>query len=174
MKIPIIANMQPKTKKYIIGGAIGVVSLTCAFAYFQYQKIMDYVIGFKKMKVNSASLNNIDLDLFLNFTNKSNLKFTIKEQDYSVYVNDVYITKLVNYSSTLINANSTSPITLNVKFNPQTVAKTLGSNIINMMSNLGQMKLRIDMKLKVSIYFITVSIPYSYVTTLKEIMHPTT
>ena len=34
--------------------------------------------------------------------------------------------------------------------------------------------LKIDMKLKVSIYGFTINIPYSYTTSLKEIMTPST
>jgi hypothetical protein len=50
---------------------------------------MNYTIGLKRVKINKLSLAGFDIDLFLNFENKSDLKFTIEKQKYAVYVNGV-------------------------------------------------------------------------------------
>jgi len=162
--------MQPNTKKYLIAGAIGLVSITAAIAFLQYKKIMNYVIKFKKMKVNNASLNNVNLDLFLLFTNKSDIKFEIKEQDYKVYINNVFVTKIVNYSSNTIEAKQTSDIAVNVNFDPKKLFDTVGRSLLDVALSSKDLKIKLDIKLKVSIWGFSVGIPYIYETTLKQIL----
>ena len=72
-------------KKYIIAGALAVVSTFLALGYLQYKKLMNYKISFKNLKIKTLSATNISFDIFLNFTNNSNLKFEIIEQQSKIY-----------------------------------------------------------------------------------------
>ena len=162
-------------KKWIIAGAIGVVTILGAIAYLQYKKIMDYTIKFKRLKINSINLNSVDFNLYLLLENKSSVEYTINSQEYSIYVNDKFLTKLQNQVSNVIKPKSFSEIGLNVKLDLVELRKTLGSSgILSSVMSPEKVIVKIDMKLKVSIYGFTINIPYSYTTSLKEIMTPAT
>jgi LEA14-like dessication related protein len=155
-------------KKYIIAAGIGVVTVAGALAYLQYKKLMNYAIGFKSINIKKLQENNADFDLLLNFTNKSDVAFNIESQVYDVYINDRLVSKAVNYTQQSISSKSTSVIAVNVKFNP----KKTGQNILSIALSLKPVVLKVDMKLKVKLWFFKVNIPYVYTTTLKDLLKP--
>ena len=158
--------------KYIVAGALGVISIALALGYLQYKKLMNYTLGFKGIKLNKASATELNFDLFLNFANKSNLKFEIIEQDYSIYINDVFVTKAVNYSTNTVLPTSTSVMGVNINFNPAQAYKNLKGGFTAILLSPQMLKLKIDIKLKVKLYGIKISIPIVHETTLKEILTP--
>lgn len=162
--------MKPEVKKWLIVGGLGVVSIALAIGYLQYKKIMNYVLKFKSVKIKKINEKIIDFDLFLFFTNKSDAKFTISEQEYKVYLNDQYVTKLVNSANTIILPKSDSLVGVNVTFQPKEVLDILKQNIFSIITTPEKFTLKVDMKFKVSIYGIKVSIPYTYISTIKELM----
>lgn len=164
-------------KKYIVAGVIGLVTITGALLYLRYKKLMNYVIKLKTLKVKTLTANSVVFDIFLNFTNNSNLAFDIIEQDYKVYLNDELVTKMVNRSTNHISANKTngvdtskSVIGVNVSFNPTKVLQMLGKNWVSILIHPETVRLKVDVKLKVSLYGIKFSIPYIYEGTLKSII----
>jgi LEA14-like dessication related protein len=160
--------MTSTQKKYIIAGAIGVVTIAGALAYLQYKKIMNYVMKFTRAKINNISLNNIDFNIYISFENKSDLTFTIRQQEYDVYINDVFLTKIVNYAPNVIKANSVSEIGVNISANPKEVWSKIGKNALNLLMESEKIRIKTVMKMKVKVFFITVTIPYTYEGTLKD------
>jgi len=160
-------------KKHIAIALIGLITITGAIFYAQYRRIMDYVIKFKGVKIKTLSGKNVNFDLFLSFTNKSDIKFEISEQEYKVYLNDKFVTKIVNYGKTIILPKSTSVLGLNIAFNPSDVLNILGENITALLVTPEKMTLKADIKLKVSLYGIKFSIPYTYTSTIKSLLTPT-
>lgn len=162
--------MTAKTKKIVIASVIGAVSIAGALAYLQYKKLMNYVIKVNKVLVKKISMNLIDIDLYLNFTNKSDIAFTIVGQKYDIYLNNVFVTKIENKAPNEISAKGTSVIGLNVSFNPKEVSRKLGPQALTILSDTSKLRIKIDMKLKVKLWFFTVNIPYTYEDTLKNMM----
>lgn len=162
--------MNPKTKKWLIAGVIGVVSIAGALAYLQYRRIMNYTIKFKRLAINKVSATLVDINIFLLLENKSNVTYTINSQEYSVYINDKFVTKLENKLPNEVKANSFSEIGLNVKFNPSDIlSKSSAGSLLGSVLSPENTTIKIDMKLKVSLYGINVSIPYTYITNMKEL-----
>lgn len=157
-------------KNYLIAGAIGVVTLAGALAYLQYQKLMQYVITFRSVRVKSITPTLFSFDVFLNFENKSNISFKISNQIYDVYINDVFVTRISNAVETSIAASSVSPVGLNVSFNPQQAWKKLGINALTALKNRDGIIVKIDTKMRVKIGPIGINIPYVYQDTLKNMM----
>jgi len=157
-------------KNYLIAGAIGIVTLAGALVYLQYQKLMQYVITFRSVRIKSITPTLFSFDIFLNFENKSNLSFKISSQSYDVYVNDVFVTRLSNSAETSIAANSVSPMGLNISFNPQQAWKKLGLNALTALKNRDGIIVKIDMKMRVKIGPIGINIPYVYQDSLKNMM----
>jgi LEA14-like dessication related protein len=157
-------------KKYIIAGALGVVSIALALGYLQYKKLMNYKIVFKNLKVKTLSPTNIAFDIFLNFTNKSSLKFDIIEQQSKIYINGKFVSDVVNNAVNTIEPNSTSIIGANISFNPTTVLSSLNKSYASILINPSSISIKVDLKMKVKLYGIKISIPFVYEDTLKGII----
>ncbi len=155
-------------KKYVIAFGLGVISIAAGAAYLQYKKLMNYCIGLNKIKVKTINADKADFDVFLNFKNQSNIKIEIESQEYNVYVNDKFITKASNSIKQTISPESTSVIGINVKFNPTQA----GQNLLNVLLSLNKLVFKIDIKLRVKLWFFTVNVPFVYTTTIKELMAP--
>jgi LEA14-like dessication related protein len=165
--------MKPEVKKWLIVGGLGVISIALAAAYLQYKKLMNYTIKLKGFKLKTITPQLINFDLFINFSNNSDLKFVISDQEYKVYLNNQYVTKLVNSNDVVVQAKSTSVIPVNIQFNPSEVLKLLGQNALTILASPQKIIVKVDVKLKVALYGIKFSIPYVYESTLKELMTPT-
>lgn len=164
--------MKPEIKKWLIVGGLGIISVALALGYLQYKKLMNYTIKLKKIKIKSLTAKLINFDLFINFTNNSDLKFIISDQDYKVFLNDKFVTKISNPNDIIIEPKSTSVIPINIGFNPTDVLNLLGKNLTTILISPETINLRVEIKLKVALYGIKVSIPYTYNATLKELMNP--
>jgi len=165
--------MNSKVKKYIIVGLLGAVSFTAMFAYLQYKKVMDYVIALHSIKFKKIAIDFFNFDIFLNFTNKSNIGFDIESQNYTVYVNDVFVLKAENNSSIKVSSKSTSIIGVNVQLNPKKALGNLGFSTLSLVSAPEKIIVKVDVKLKVKVFKIPFNIPFVYVDNLKNIMAST-
>jgi len=157
-------------RKHIIAGGLALISIAAAAAYLQYKKLMNYKVSFKNVQVKNFGAKLVNVDLFINFLNNSDVKFTIEGQEYDVYVNDIFITKVTNTNSAVINPKATSAIGINIKFDPSSIAAKMKGKGAEMLLNIGNTRLKVDMKLKVALWFFTVNVPYVYQSTLKEMM----
>jgi LEA14-like dessication related protein len=157
-------------KKYLVAGLIGLVTITGATLYLQYQKLMNYTIGLKRVKINKLSLAGFDIDLFLNFENKSDLKFTIEKQKYAVYVNGVYLTTMVNDLPNEILPKSVNVLGMNMKESGKDVVGKLKS-LITALASSDKVMVKIVTTMKVKYGFISLSFPpFTYENTLKNMM----
>lgn len=157
-------------KKYVIAGTIGLVTITGALAYLQYKKLMNYVLKFKGIKLNKISLTNLDFNIYLNFTNNSDVTFMILSQTYNVYVNNTYVTKVENSLPVSILAGQTNVIPLNVIVNPQDLYQKLGKSALTIAANSDKIIIKVDIKLKAKLWFFTVNVPYVFTSSLKDLM----
>ena len=158
-------------KKYLVAGAIGLVTVTGALMYLQYKRLMNYVIKVKRVFVNRIDSNSVDLNLFLNFTNNSDIGFTIESQSHNIYINDTLVSKIENNTPNQISPKSTSVIGVNIKFNPNKIINILGKNIVDFLTSSDKLRIKIDMKFRVKLWFFKVNIPYVYETTLKDLLN---
>ena len=165
--------IDPKKKKYIIAAAIGLVTITGAFAYLQYQRIMNYVIKIKTLKFKKISLTSLNFDLFLSFENKSDLRFSIEKQVYDVYLNNVFISRVENSSPTVITPKGVSVIGLNVSVNPKDAFDKLKKNFLNLLTTPDKLIVKVVCKLKVKLLFFSINLPYTYEDSIKNMMTTT-
>jgi LEA14-like dessication related protein len=157
------------SKKYLIAGVIAMVTITGALAYLQYKKLMNYIIKVKTAVVKTITANLLDLDLTLDFENKSNISFEIKSQEYEVYIDNKFITKINNIKPVFIKAKSNSDIFVNIKANPTKIGSKFKLEDLGKLLDLQNVKLKIIGKMKVKLYGISVNIPFNYETTIKEL-----
>lgn len=156
-------------KKYIIPLVVG-LAIVGTVVYYQYKKIIDYIIGFRNVKINKITATDVSFDLFLNFTNKAKVGYDIESQKHDIYINNVFVTSLINNAPTHIAPASVSVLGLNIQFNPQEALKKINKTFVAVLSNPNAIMIKIDTKMKVKIGFVKVSIPYVYEDTLKNMM----
>jgi LEA14-like dessication related protein len=162
-------------KKHIIAIGLGVgVSVFAAFFYLQYKKLMEYCVSFGSVKINNVSLMSIDFDLFLNFKNRANADLTLKNQEYKIYLNDIYITTIQNTSPVILKANSLSPLAVNVKFLPTDFVKNMKGKWVELLSQGTDVKIKIHAKLGVKFMFLSLPVDYTYEAKLSDLAKPTT
>lgn len=165
--------MKPENKKYIIAGAIGLLTLTGAMAYIQYKKIMDYVIKVKGVKIRALSPTLINFDLLINLTNKANIGYTILKQKYKVFINNVEVSELFSNYTAKVPAKGNVDLPVNVTIDPVKVVKIVKTSYKDMLLKPETIKVKIEYDLIVRLFGVfKPTIKSTYETTLKEIVAP--
>jgi LEA14-like dessication related protein len=162
-------------KVLIVSGIVGALAGFSYFIYRQMMKAINYKISSQGVKVLSRDKENIKLLVKMGITNPSDLTLTLTEQEYDIYLNGIYITRLKSVVPQVIYENSTSTLELTVDINYKDILSKMNvasgttiSEKLAMVANLKQQKLKLSSKLSIK-YGILPSIPivYDYEDTLK-------
>ena len=160
-----------KINKWALWSVIGVaVAETAIYVTKQVKKMMDYTITFKSVKVNKFSLETLDFNAYLDYKNNSDIDIRLAEQEYDIYVNNVFITTLKNYKENVLKANSVSELGFNINLNLPELDKKLKVNYFKMVAEPKSVLIRVEMKWKVRFGLFKIPIKYSWNTNLKEIL----
>jgi LEA14-like dessication related protein len=157
-------KISKKTGKIIVWST---ALLTAGVAgYFAYKwiekqliKMEDYELDFQKLVVRKFDKNQIIMDVFMKFTNRSNLAVTLTEQEYDIYANGIYLTTVVNKAPNTIQANSTSSVGARIDFNPAEIIAKGILNPLELLKSPKNLKIKTVMKYKVKVLFFSVPIP---------------
>lgn len=158
-------------KKYLIAGIIGLVTITGALAYLQYKKLMDYIISIKSINIKEFSVDLLIIDLYLNYENKSTLGFDITSQTYNIYLNNSFVGKAENLNTVKIEPKSTSVLPVQLKLKPTKALTNIGgvAGLLKLAGNMNNIVLKVDSKLRLKLFGIPVTIPYTYKNTIGNI-----
>jgi LEA14-like dessication related protein len=162
--------MKPEVKKWLIVGGLGVISVALAMGYLQYRKLMNYTVKLGGAKFKQVTAKVFNFDLFIKFTNNSDVNFVISGQEYKVYLNDKFVTKISNSNEVNILPKATNVIPINVDFNPTEVLNLIGSNFANILLSPETIKIKVDGKLNAKLYGFTKGIPFVFEKNLKDLM----
>jgi len=154
--------MTKGTKKALWLGVGALLVGTGVYVFFQVKKLLKYSISLNKTEIKSFSKNKVDLDLYLNFVNKSDLKIELVKQKYDLYLNGAYITTIRNDSPNLLEPHSTNILSLAVKFNPMQLKSRLPISLLQLVTNFKKQKIRVDFTFYVKFGPFTIPIPYSF------------
>ena len=131
----------------------------------------DYELDFEKLVLKKFDKNEIVMDVFMKFTNRSNLAVTLTEQEYDIYANGVYLTTVVNKAPNTIQANSTSSVGARISFNPAVIISKGILNPLELFTTPKKLKIKTVMKYKIKVLAFSVPIPeIVYEDTLYNIM----
>ncbi len=117
-------------KKVFIAAGILVGLGTIALIGYNYAKkqanlIQDMCYSFAGYKIINATFKHIDLEIYVQLTNKSKINLTITGYDIDVSGNGANLIKIKNNSlSQNILANSISTITLSIGFDTEPLLKS--------------------------------------------------
>ena len=160
-----------KTKlKYALGIAtIGLTATTIIWARKQYKKMLSNKVDINSFKVTDIAFNNIGIEVFFNYFNNTDIKITLVNQKYDIYLDNKFVASLINDSTNVIKPNTTSVIGVRGEFDLMKISKNLNINPIKLFLLPKNQRVRIDMKLKVKLLFFNVTIPFSYEDSVKNL-----
>jgi LEA14-like dessication related protein len=107
--------LNKKDKWFIFGGmALGLAAI---FYYFKIniKKLYDYKWEFSGIKNLLIRENEISFTIFFKIKNDSDLSFIISEQNYDVYINNIYVSKIKNPNRIMIASNGTTQIPFDIE-----------------------------------------------------------
>jgi LEA14-like dessication related protein len=114
-------ELSGKHAKYAIAATLLLVA--ASVIYTQVKSAIDYVMKYKYLRVVKISKDLISFNLFFDLSNKSKIKYEIKEIITDIYVNDSFVTKIANFANQPVAPESTSEIAVNVALSPEEIAK---------------------------------------------------
>ena len=165
------ASKPVTINKWVLGGIIvAAVGATAVYVSKQVAKIMNYTLTFKTIKVNKMTRDTLDFNVYYDYTNKSDIDIKLASQEYDVYINDVYIQTLRNYTENVLKANAVSELGFNVNLNLPELDKKIRVNYFNMITDPKKVKIRIDMKWRVRFGIFKIPVNYTWNTNMKEIL----
>lgn len=157
-------KMQKSTGKKVvwISAVVAVAAVSTVagvWLYRQLKKMEDYELNYKNIIFRKLSLSEVVFDLYMIFTNKSNLGVTLAKQEYDIYANNVYIDTIVNDAPNDIKPKSDSEIGMRIRFTPAQLLTKIGVNPTELIAGPKKINIKIVMKYKVRVLFFNVSIP---------------
>jgi LEA14-like dessication related protein len=85
-----------KTGKIIIGLLIGAIVGIIVYLLNELNKISKAPLEYAGFKINSASISKVDLTAFFKLNNTGSLDIMISDQEYDVYINDKFVSRISN------------------------------------------------------------------------------
>lgn len=121
--------MTEGAKKGIIYGTIGAVGLIFAYAIFSIRRqiglLQNMKVDFANISVLSTNNSEIGLNVGLKVNNLSDIKVITNNINVDVYLDGVFVNKVIEKTPQTIAGKTTSVIRFNLFFNPLDVVKNI-------------------------------------------------
>ena len=146
---------------------VAVIAYVVFFASKQIKRLKNTCIGIKKVSFKAVGIKGSRLNLILTAKNKSDIEFEIVEQNYRIYINNKFLSKVYSDKKVKLPVGQVVETPFNVDFNP---LKVLGAAFANLITDPSRVIIKItgEMKVKMGIFtFGKVPVDLSF--TLKEI-----
>lgn len=156
----------------IIGLIVSAILVIVAYLYMQYKKLYDADWTFAGTKLKRFGLDKLTTEIYFDIDNRGDLEVIVSEQQYDVFLNDMFVSHVTYDKDVTIAAQSVSRMPLLVDIKTADFIKALGSNWKTIL--LGD---KSNVSIKVVGYFtlkvgpLTMrKLPFEMSMTLKEIM----
>lgn len=144
------------TKRLLIGGIVVGAGGASYLLYRNVVKALSFQIKKSKIELVSKDGKNYKFKVFLKLSNPSSLKLKLTNQEYDIYLNDVYILRLKNDGIQILQPKSVSELVFDLNLNEDDLYDKImvatGATIIDKLkfiTNLMGQTLRLDSKLSV-------------------------
>ena len=127
--------MNTTTKIAIGGTAVLAIVILSAWVAKQAKALYDACFTVAGAVIHTISIDKMDMDLLINIANKSDVSFTLTNQNYQVYINKMLVATVNNKENTTVVSQGNTTMKINIKFNPQDLLKKGIENIANLIKN---------------------------------------
>ena len=149
----------------IISGTLGGLTVLGYLLYRQILKAIELTIEPKSVKSLGLTGRTLKLLVTMGVKNPSDLKVILKEQEYDIYINGIFISRLQNSESQVVYPMAISTLVLTVDVNVDdllTKMDVIGGQTyadkLNVLANLKQQRMKLVSKMKIK-YGILPAIP---------------
>lgn len=157
-------------QKWYVGIGVAVLGVTAVYISRLAKRLQDFQLNFKKVKVTKFTKEALDFNVYFDYVNKSEININLASQEYDVYINNIYVTTMTNYSENVLKAKSTSPLGFNVKLDLPKIDEKIRTTYFDMVVNPKEVLIRIDMRFKARVGIFKIPYRYTWNTNLKEIL----
>lgn len=126
--------------KILFLGASGII-----IVYGIRQVMLLYKSAYKvvKTKINNLSITGIDIILYLQLTNKSDISAQVVNQHYDIFLNDAKISVVDLKEEVHINSNGNSILPIAINFNPSKAANIAWRNLGSLLNDKSKINITI-------------------------------
>ncbi len=119
----------------IIAGLLG--SATGLYIYFkkQFTKLADSCYTISGGIIHSISLENVNITLLFNIKNTSDLEIQIENIVFNIYVNNMFVTKILKKQKQTLLSNQPLSFQLDCEFSPRDLLKAGLTNLTTLLTN---------------------------------------
>lgn len=151
----------------VVGGVI----LLAAYAYRQYNLLINASKKIVKATIHKFTFSEIDITVYIELFNKGDFSVDVTGQDYNVYVNDKFVSNITSADAVHIKGNGTTILPLRITFNPQQILSAAILNIGSIMNDKSKVIISVKGKLSASAGLIKLNnLPLDFSMSLAEIM----
>jgi LEA14-like dessication related protein len=143
-----------KTGKIIIGLLIGAIVGIIVYLLNELNKISKAPLEYAGFKINSASISKVDLTAFFKLNNTGSLDIMISDQEYDVYINDKFVSRISNPDKITI-APGENILPNRITFTLADVLKAGIANLSYIISNRDKVNISLKGKRSMKIGFIS-------------------
>lgn len=129
-----------------IATLLGITALSAIAIYLSRQVFLLYNATFKKqsVKVKNISLTKIDVTVYAEITNKSDISAQIINQHYNIYFNDAIVSTIDIKEKVHINSNGSTILPIHIEFNPKQAVSVLFKNLDSLFGDKSKATIKIS------------------------------
>lgn len=166
--------ISPKLRNGLIFGGIAIAGVVL-FAYLkkQYNLLYNACYTIAGGVIHSLGLDKVKLTLFFKIVNESDINVEVSNMDFNIYVNNMFVTKILKSEPQTLKSNSDTIIKLDVEFVPADLLRAGLSSIEPILYDKEKLIITTKGSLSVKAGFIKLKkFPFSVDITLKEMLEP--
>jgi LEA14-like dessication related protein len=141
-----ILDKKAKIKIGVGAFIIGLTALTLNYILKNVRRIIHLTFTYKNVDVNKINFREISLTMNWLCTNPSDFNFTIKNQVYDVFLNDVFVSKVGSSQDTEVYSRGTSIVKTNVYITTKEVLKLGVDNLSGFITDSGRKNTTLKVK----------------------------
>ncbi len=115
----------------VIGATIGVIG----YLKKEFDRLENACYTISGGVIHALGLNNVKITLFFKIVNKSDISIEISNAVFNVYVNKMFVSKVLKSNKQLLKAGGETILMVDVEFNPQDLLKVGINNIAPLLTD---------------------------------------
>lgn len=168
--------MTPKLRNGLIIGGLAIAAIGL-IAYFkrQYNLLLNACYTISGGVVHSLGLDNVKITLFFKIVNESDLTIEISDMMFNIYVNKMFITKMLKPDKQVLYSKSDAVVKLDFEFNPKDLLRAGLTNIEPILYDKEKLVINIKGTFSAKTDIVKMrNFPFDESITLKELLTPST
>lgn len=137
--------------KPVFIGIIAAIGVAGFLLYRQFNKLMDYKLRFRSIKIQKVSAEGLSIKLGLNFENKSDIQVVLAGQKYDVFINSVLISTITSRAQSVLAPRSETPLNFDVTVGKQGIKDLLRTMSFAELLNIKKQRLKVASTLDLKI-----------------------